>query len=123
MPLLHGDVINVPVSDKIFVGGEVWKPGGFSLRGKKMTLSQAIVLAGGLKPQAKGSQARIFRYSETGPGREIITADIYAIQKGKKEDLYLKENDIIIVPKHGVKAILVGVKEILTGVLSVGYAL
>jgi polysaccharide export outer membrane protein len=123
LPIIHGDVINVPVSDKVFVGGEVWKPGGFFLKAKKMTLSQAIVLAGGVKPQAKGSQTRIFRYSETSPGREIITADIYAIQKGKKEDLYLKENDIIIVPKHGVKAILVGVKEILTGVFSVGYAL
>jgi polysaccharide export outer membrane protein len=123
MSLMHGDVINVPVSDKVFVGGEVLKPGGFCLRGKKMTLSQAIVLAGGLKPQAKGSQTRIFRYSETGPGREIITADVYAIQKGKREDLYLKDNDIIIVPKHGVKAVFVGVKEILTGVLTLGYAL
>ena len=123
LPVMHGDVINVPVSDKVFVGGEVWRPGGFSLKGKKMTLSQAIVLAGGLKPQAKGSQTRIFRYSETSPGREIITADIYAIQKGKTEDLYLKDNDIIIVPKHGVKAVLVGVKEILAGVFSVGYAL
>jgi polysaccharide export outer membrane protein len=107
---------------EVFVGGEVWRPGGFSLKGKKMTLSQAIVLAGGIKPQAKGSQTRIFRYLETSPGREIITADVYAIQKGKREDLYLKENDIIIVPKHGVKAILVGVKEILTGVFSVGYS-
>jgi protein involved in polysaccharide export with SLBB domain len=123
LPIIHGDVINVPVSDKVFVGGEVWRPGGFSLKGKKMTLSQAIVLAGGLKPQAKGTQTRIFRYSETVPGREIITADIYDIQKGKKEDLYLRDNDIIIVPKHGVKAVLVGVKEILTGVFSVGYAL
>jgi polysaccharide export outer membrane protein len=122
LPVIHGDVINVPVSDKVFVGGEVWRPGGFSLKGKKMTLSQAIVLAGGIKPQAKGSQTRIFRYLETSPGREIITADVYAIQKGKREDLYLKENDIIIVPKHGVKAILVGVKEILTGVFSVGYS-
>jgi len=122
LPVIHGDVVNVPVSDKVFVGGEVWRPGGFSLKGKKMTLSQAIVLAGGIKPQAKGSQTRIFRYLETSPGREIITADVYAIQKGKREDLYLKENDIIIVPKHGVKAILVGVKEILTGVFSVGYS-
>ena len=123
LPVIHGDVINVEISDKIFVGGEVWRPGGFLLKGKKMTVSQAIVLAGGLKPQAKGSQARVFRYLETGTGREIITTDIYAIQKGQREDLYLKENDIIIVPKHGVKAVLVGVKEILTGVFSVGYAI
>lgn len=123
LPLIHGDVINIPVSDKVFVGGEVWRPGGFPLKGKRMTLSQAIVLAGGLKPQAKGSETKIFRYKENGTGREVIAANVYAIQKGKVEDLYLKDNDIVIVPKHGVKAFLVGVKETLTGVFSMGYSL
>ncbi len=123
LPLIHGDVINIPVSGKVFVGGEVWRPGGFILAGKRMTLSQAIVLAGGLKPQAKGSQTKIFRYSEKGTGREMLSVNVYAIQKGQKEDLNVKENDIIIVPKHGVKAFFVGVKETLTGVFSMGYSL
>jgi polysaccharide export outer membrane protein len=123
LPVIHGDVVNIPVSDKVFVGGEVWRPGGFLLGGKKMTLSQAVVLAGGLKPQARASETRIFRYSQAGTGREILTADVYAIQKGKIEDLTLKDNDIIIVPKHGVKAFLVGLKETLTGVFSMGYSL
>ncbi len=123
LPVTNGDVINIPVSDKVFVGGEVWRPGGFSLKGKRMTLSQAIVLAGGLKTQAKGSETKIFRYSENRTEREVVTANVYAIQKGKVEDLYLKDNDIIIVPKHGVKAFLVGIKETLTGVFSMGYSL
>jgi polysaccharide export outer membrane protein len=123
LPLIHGDIINVPVSDKVFVGGEVWRPGGFLLRGKRLTISQAIVLAGGLKPQARGSETAIFRYQETGTGREVITANVYDIQKGKTEDIYLEENDIVIVPKHGMKAFLVGIKETLTGVFSMGYSL
>ena len=123
LPLKHGDVINVPVSGKVFVGGEVWRPGGFILAGKRMTLSQAIVLAGGVKPQAKGSDTKIFRYSEKGTGREILSANVYAIQKGQEDDLYVKENDIIIVPRHGVKAFFVGIKETLTGVFSMGYSL
>jgi polysaccharide export outer membrane protein len=123
LPLKHGDVINVPVSGKVFVGGEVWRPGGFILAGKRMTLSQAIVLAGGVKPQAKGSDTKIFRYSEKGTGREILSANVYAIQKGQEDDLYVKENDIIIVPRHGVKAFFVGVKETLTGVFTMGYSL
>ncbi|MFQ6079175.1 MAG: SLBB domain-containing protein, partial [Thermodesulfobacteriota bacterium] len=123
LPLIHGDVINIPVSGKVFVGGEVWRPGGFILAGKRMTLSQAIVLAGGLKPQAKGSETKIFRYSEKGPGREMLSVNVYAIQKGQKEDPYVNENDIIIVPRHGVKAFFVGVKETLTGVFSMGYSL
>lgn len=106
LPLIHGDVINIPVSGKIFVGGEVKNPGGFPLRGKKLTISQAIALAGGLKSDAAGSETKVFRYSEKGTGKEILSANVYEIQKGKEEDFYLKENDIILVPKSGTKTVL-----------------
>ncbi|MDP2968692.1 MAG: polysaccharide biosynthesis/export family protein [Deltaproteobacteria bacterium] len=101
--LTNGDVMNIPVSGKIFVGGEVRSPGGFPLKGKKLTISQAITLAGGMKTEANGSETKIFRYSEKGTDKEILSTNVYAIQKGKEEDLYLKENDIIIVPKSGTK--------------------
>ncbi len=123
LPLIHGDVINVPVGGKVFVGGEVWRPGGFPLKGERMTLSQAIVLAGGVKPQASGSKTKILRYSEKGTGREILSANVYAIQKGKEEDIYLKENDIIIVPRHGVKGFLIGIRDAFAGVFNMGYSL
>lgn len=106
LPMIHGDVINIPVSGKIFVGGEVRSPGGFPLRGKKLTVSQAVALAGGLKSDAAGAETKIFRYSEKGTGKEILSVNVYEIQKGKEEDFYLKENDIIIVPKSGTKTVL-----------------
>jgi len=110
LPLLHGDIINVPVAGKIFVGGDVRSPGGF-MKGRKMTLSQAIISAGGLNFKANGSETKIIRYSEKGTEKEILTFNVYAIQKGKAEDPYLKENDIVIVPQSGVKAFLSGVKD------------
>ena len=115
LPLIHGDVINIPVSGKIFVSGEVRGPGGFPLRGKKLTISQAIALAGGLKSDAAGSETKVFRYSEKGTGKEILSADIYAIQKGNEEDFYLKENDIVIVPKSGTKTVLNEVWDFIKG--------
>jgi polysaccharide export outer membrane protein len=122
LPLIHGDIINVPFSGKFFVGGEVKNPGGFPL-GKKITVSQAMTLAGGLKYEANGSETKIFRYSEKGTEREILSANVYAIQKGESEDPYLKENDIIIVPKHGVKAFLTGVRDTFKGLIGFGYSL
>jgi polysaccharide export outer membrane protein len=120
LPLTHGDVINIPSSGKIFVGGEVNRPGGFPLGGRKMTVRQAIAMAGGLKTEAAGSEAKIFRYSEKGPEKEFLSVNIYAIQKGEAEDPYLKENDIIFVPKHGVKAFLTGVRDTFRGFLGFG---
>ena len=123
LPLIHGDVINIPFSGKIFVGGEVNRPGGFPLKGQKVTVSQAVTMAEGLKFQANGSETKIFRYSEKGTEREVLTVNVYAIQKGESEDPYLKENDIIIVPKHGVKAFLSGFRDTIRGFLGFGVSL
>ncbi|NWF93116.1 MAG: polysaccharide biosynthesis/export family protein [Syntrophaceae bacterium] len=123
LPLIHGDVINIPFSGKIFVGGEVNRPGGFPLSGRKMTVRQAITLAGGLKTEARGSEAKLFRYSEKGPEKEVLSVDVYAIQKGEAEDLYLKENDILIVPKHGLKAFLTGFRDTVKGFFGFGISL
>ena len=123
LPLIHGDVINIPISGKIFVGGEVKSPGGFPLKGKKLTVSQAIAMAGGLIPEADGAETKIFRYPGKGTERETLSANVYAIQKGESEDPYLKENDIIIVPKHGMKAFLIGLRDTLKGLLGFGFSL
>lgn len=120
LPLTHGDILNIPVSGKIFVGGEVKKPGGFSLKGKRMTVSQAITMAEGLKPTANGSEAKIFRSSGKGAEKEVLTVNVYAIEKGKVEDPYLKENDIIIVPKSGVKTFLIELRDTVKGLLGFG---
>ena len=79
-------------------------------------------MAGGLKTEAAGASTKIFRYSSrAGTEREVVSADIYAIQKGNEEDLYLKENDIVIVPRHGVKGFLVEFRETFRSVFSIGY--
>jgi len=123
LPLINGDVINVPASGKVFVGGEVKSPGGFPLKGKKMTVSQAIAMAGGLIPEAEGAETKIFRYSGKGGEKETISVNVYAIQKGESEDPYLKENDIIIVPKSGVKAFFIGLRDTVKGLIGFGFSL
>jgi len=123
LPLNHGDIINIPVSGKVFVGGEVKRPGGFPLKGKRMTVSQAIAMAEGLKPEANGAETKIFRYSEKGTEREALSVNVYAIQKGGSEDTYLKENDIIIVPKSGVKVFLIGFRDTIKGLFGFGFTL
>jgi len=120
--LLHGDVINIPVSGKIYVGGQVKTPGGFPMKGKKITISQAVALAGGLTDKAAGSDTKIFRYQETDIGKEMIPVDIYAIHKGEVEDLQMKENDIMFVPTSTTKAFLIEFRETVKGLMGFGYS-
>ncbi len=114
LPLLHGDVVNIPTAGKVFVGGEVKSPGGYPLT-RKMTVSQAITVAAGLTPKANGSETRIFRYSGKGDEKEVLKVNVYAIQKAQLEDPYVKENDIIFVPKSGTKTVLIEFWDILKG--------
>ena len=123
LPLMHGDTINVPVSGKIFVAGQVIKPGGFSLKGKKVTAGQAIAMAEGLKEDAEGSGAKIFRYSGKNREREIVAVNIPAILKGEAEDPRLQENDILVVPKNGFKAFLLTFKDFTKGLVGFGFSL
>jgi len=102
LALLHGDVVNVPAAGKVFVGGEVRNPGGFSLA-KRLTISQAITLAAGLTDKANGSETKIFRYGGKSNEKEMITVNVYAIQKGEIEDSFVRENDVIFVPRSGAK--------------------
>jgi polysaccharide export outer membrane protein len=122
LPLRNGDVINIPVSGKIFVGGEVNRPGGFPLKGKRVTVRQAIAMAEGLKPKANASGTVIFRYGE-GDAEEVLSADVNAIQKGEIKDVYLQENDIVIVPRSNVKAFLIELRDTVRGIFGVGFSL
>jgi polysaccharide biosynthesis/export protein len=114
LALLHGDVVNVPVAGKVFVGGEVRNPGGFSLT-KRLTVSQAVTLAGGVTSFANGSETKIFRYVGKDNQKEMIPINIYAIQKGEIGDPSVKENDIIFVPKSGGKVALSEFWDLLKG--------
>ena len=120
MTLLNGDIVNVPVSGRVFVGGYVKQPGGFPLLGKKVTVSQAIAMAGGLAPAADGSGVRIFRFPERGGEREMIPVNIYEIDKGNGQDVTVNENDIVVVPLNGAKNFFIQmwdvVKSLIVGV-------
>ena len=121
LTLQHGDIVNIPVAGKIFIGGEVKSPGAQALT-KKLTLRQAITAAGGLTSVASGSEAKIFRYSTRGTEKEVLTADLAAIQKGQAEDMFLRENDVIIVPQSGAKVALKEFWDLMKGPLF-GFAL
>ena len=103
MFLEPGDIINIPPSDVFFVAGEVNTPGSYPLK-DGTTLRQAISLAQGTKFNAALDRGIIFREGAGGK-REEIKFDIGAVMSGKKEDLAVLANDIIIVPNSRTKSV------------------
>lgn len=101
IPLQPDDIISVPVDRMvmIYVTGQVITPGALSVRKSSIpTLLRAIAQAGGFSPRANKGDVIIKRIDETGK-ETSIKVNVDDIIKGKRKDVQLKENDVIIVPE------------------------
>ena len=83
-------------SQKIFVTGEVTKPGAYDLR-PHTKLMQALALAGGLTPYAKG---RVVVLRDRQGKDRRFEIDLAGIIKGRhpEDNLVLQPGDTLIVP-------------------------
>jgi len=99
-----GDIINIPQTDLFFVAGEVRRPGSFPLK-DGTTLQQAISMAEGTTFKAATGDAVIFRDDPRGK-RSEIRVDVGAVMRGKREDIPILANDIIVVPNSRTRSAL-----------------
>jgi protein involved in polysaccharide export with SLBB domain len=99
-----GDIVHIPPTDVFFVAGEVNAPGSFPLK-DGTTLRQAISLAQGATFQAAANRTIIFREDPATGKRQEIAVDLPAVMGGKKSDVLVQANDIIIIPNSRLKSI------------------
>jgi len=92
---------------KIYIIGPVHTPGPQEIQGDEvLTLSKAILRAGGFSENADKSKVRVTRTSAAPDGKDKVytvnVADI--LEKGKNEtDLPLEGGDLIFVPERSVR--------------------
>ncbi len=96
------DVISVSRANIVYVVGDVQRAGGFVANGK-LTLVQALALAGGFAPNANEKEARILRRQEGSDKRLEIAVNLRKVLKGEQEDMTLRPDDILFVPHSGWK--------------------
>lgn len=86
---------------KIFVTGEVLRPGPYVVR-QRTTLMQAISLAGGLGPFAAKRRVQVRRQTES--GETIFMFDYRAYEGGQdlEGNISLRAGDVILVPERGL---------------------
>jgi len=96
--LQHGDILAVGEKEVFYIRGEVTKPGAYLLE-SGMTVLKAISLAGGFTQFANRKQVDVLRAGGSGV-QSKSTVNVKAIEDGKKEDLPIRPNDTIIVPRR-----------------------
>jgi polysaccharide export outer membrane protein len=98
-----GDLVNIPPANVFYVAGEVLAPGSYTLK-EGTTLRQAIVLARGTNFKAALGRGLIMRDNTKTGERVQIPVDIGRVMNGKKDDIPLLANDIVIVPNSKLKS-------------------
>jgi len=113
----HKDLIYVPrlsqdSSSRVYVFGEVRRPGTYSYTTSSMKLFDAISQAGGPTIFARPDETRIVRGDITAP--EVIAADVKAlVEEGNQaENLDLANGDLVYVPRSAVGSVKLFIDQI-----------
>lgn len=92
-----GDLVVVSERDPVFIVGAIAQPQQILLEGR-LTLTQAIAHAGGLRKEAQPEKVRIYRQPKGSDQRLELMVNLKKIRKKRAEDPVLQPYDIIEVP-------------------------
>jgi len=95
--LVGGEEIRVPEQKKVFVVGNVKKPGAFAVQDGTTTVLRALALAEGLTQYA-GKKAFIYRREGGTVSNNEIPVELRKIMNRKAPDTALEANDVLYVP-------------------------
>jgi polysaccharide export outer membrane protein len=102
VPVEPGDTIVVQKAGVVYVVGDVARPAGFLIESNRLTVLQAVALAGGAKRTAKLNAAKIIR--QTPQGMVETPIQLKKILQAKGQDVELQADDILFVPGSAGKA-------------------
>jgi polysaccharide export outer membrane protein len=108
-PILHEPLLTLELKDfnkpYFTVGGHVFKPGKFDLRGAT-TATEAVTMAGGFMESAKHSQVLLFRRVDDS-WTEVKNLDLKHILQGHdiSEDPELRSGDMLYVPQNFISKV------------------
>jgi polysaccharide biosynthesis/export protein len=90
---------------RFVVGGDVGKPGQFELRGR-VTVLEAVAMAGGFKTSAKHSQVLLFRrFDQEKAVTRIVDAKALTKPGTDQEDPMLLPGDFLFVPQNRISKV------------------
>jgi len=100
LKLAGGEEVRVPEAGKIFVVGNVKRPGAFPLQdNSESTVLKMLALSEGLLPYA-GQQAYIYRREAGTNSQNEIPIELKKIIERKAPDAPLLANDILYIPDN-----------------------
>ncbi len=103
--ILPGDTVVIAKAGVVYVIGDVLRPGGILVdNNERISIIEALSLAGGFNKTAAMSQTKLIR--KLPAGREEVGLDLKHILYGKQADVLVSDGDILFVPSSIGKTFL-----------------
>src|SRR5690348_14257743 len=103
--LYPGDKVIIPRAGLVYVLGDVGRPGGFIMENDgKLTLLEALAMAGGNNRTASLSHSKLIR--KTGTGYAEVPIRLTKIIQGEDPAPPLEAQDILYIPSNAMKSFL-----------------
>ncbi len=100
LKLTGGEEVRIPEAGRVFVVGNVKKPGAFSIHeSSETTILQLLALAEGILPYAT-KQAYIYRKDPATGEKKEIAVDLRQIIDRKQPDIQVLPSDILYIPDN-----------------------
>ena len=99
--LVSAKIIEEDLKPKVFITGEVLRPGPFVMR-TKLDLMQAIAVAGGFSPFAAKKRIPVRRKINGVESLFVFNYDDFFSGRNFDDNLVLHAGDVIIVPERGL---------------------
>jgi polysaccharide export outer membrane protein len=99
MEIKSGDVVYVPEAGTVFVAGAVKNPGSYPIK-KQMSVSEAIVAAGGVTFSANQDDVKLVRYMDGG-NREVVQLND---ENTRDRQVTVNDRDLIFVEYSAMKS-------------------
>jgi polysaccharide export outer membrane protein len=114
-------IVQATGSLQAFIGGEVWKAGMVTLQ-PGMTISGALISAGGLKDSADASRVVLLRRDENGT-QQAFNVNVASAMTGAdlSQNIVLEPRDIVVAPKSGIANVNVFVQQYIRNNVPIGF--
>ncbi len=103
--IVPGDTVVIAKAGVIYIIGDVLRPGGILVdNNERLSLIEALSLAGGMNKTAALSQTKLIR--KLPAGREEVDLDLKHVLLGRQADILVSDGDILYVPSSLGKTFL-----------------
>jgi protein involved in polysaccharide export with SLBB domain len=108
-------------ASQFYIGGEVKEPGAKAMKAE-ISLTQAVLTAGGFTDAARSGKVVVLRTHPGDPRPQLRVVDVKAVLHDGAADVVVRPGDVVFVPRSAIGEVDLFVKQYITDLIPFGFS-